>query len=147
MEQDGRLDLPPNGFAAKSAAWPPLSMATKSGARTADFPHTRAQLVREHLRQRRRREQFFRADVFADPVWDMMLDLYAAHYEGQKVSVTSLCIAAVVPGTTALRWIKMMTELGWLIRARDASDGRRIYVELSDDARGRLDAYFDGIES
>ena len=28
--------------------------------------------------------------------------------------MTSLCIAAAVPPTTALRWIKVMTEKGWL---------------------------------
>jgi hypothetical protein len=41
-------------------------------------------------------------DLFADPGWDILLDLYAARQEGKQVSVSSLCIAAAVPPTTAL---------------------------------------------
>src|SRR3546814_4705778 len=70
----------------------------------------RAKEVRRMLRQRRMREQYFPADMFADPAWDMLLDLYAARLDRQPVSVSSLCIAAAVPATTALRWIKTMTD-------------------------------------
>jgi DNA-binding MarR family transcriptional regulator len=103
----------------------------------------RARFVREHIRHRRLRDEHFRADYFADPVWDMLLDLYAAHYEGQPVAVSSLCIAAAVPATTALRWIKALTASGTFTRTRDDSDGRRVYVDLSEEARGKLDVYFD----
>lgn len=108
--------------------------------------HDRARRVREHIRQRKIRGDIFPADFFADPVWDMMLDLYAAHHEAQQVSVSSLCIAAAVPPTTALRWIKTLTADGWLIRTRDDHDGRRVYIDLSDEIRGKLDVYFDAIE-
>ena len=66
-------------------------------------PKARAHMVRNLIRHRRRREQLFGAEVFADPVWDILLDLYASHHEGKNVAVTSLCIAAAVPPTTALR--------------------------------------------
>lgn len=103
----------------------------------------RARFVREHIRQRRLRDELFVAEDFADPVWDMMLDLYAAAYEGQPVAVSSLCIAAAVPATTALRWIKTLTARGWFLRDRDTSDGRRVYIHLSDELRAKLDRYFD----
>lgn len=106
----------------------------------------RALFVRDHIRQRRMRADFFPSDVFADPVWDMLLDLYAAHYELKPVSVSSLCIAAAVPATTALRWIKTMSAHGWIVRARDDNDGRRVYVHLSEDARIKLDIYFDALQ-
>jgi DNA-binding MarR family transcriptional regulator len=102
-------------------------------------------MVRNLIRHRRRREQLFGAEVFADPVWDILLDLYASHHEGKNVAVTSLCIAAAVPPTTALRWIKVMTEKGWLVRTRDPADGRRVYVDLGADALARLDLYFAGL--
>jgi hypothetical protein len=104
-----------------------------------------ARYVREYIRQRRMRGDFFPLEFFADPVWDMMLDLYAAHYEGQQVSVSSLCIAAAVPSTTALRWIKTLTVCGWFVRTRDDHDGRRVYIDLSDEIRVKLDLYFDRI--
>ena len=109
------------------------------------FPSARARVARDTIRQRRKRDEYFPSELFADPGWDIMLDLYAAHYEGEAVSVSSLCIAASVPQTTALRWINMMTNDGWLVRRDDPTDRRRTYLKLSDEGRSRLDGYFDNL--
>jgi hypothetical protein len=98
--------------------------------------------VRRLLRQRRMREQFFPTDLFADPAWDMLLDLYAARLEGHMVAVSSLCIAAAVPATTALRWIKTMTDSGLFERQADPRDGRRIFIALAPAAADAMDRYF-----
>jgi len=107
------------------------------------FPEARARFVRKIIRRRRRRETLFRADLFADPAWDMLLDLYAATLENGSVSVTSLCIAAAVPATTALRWITALTDARLLERVADPQDGRRIFIRLGAEARQRMDRYFD----
>ncbi|MBA4747909.1 MAG: MarR family transcriptional regulator [Sphingopyxis sp.] len=103
--------------------------------------------VRRVLRQRRMREQFFPADLFADPAWDMLLDLYAAQLEGQPVAVSSLCIAAAVPATTALRWIKTMTDTGMFERRADPRDGRRIFIGLAPPAAQAMERYFAALET
>lgn len=113
--------------------------------RPASFPKARARFARETIRRRRKREEYFPPDLFADPCWDIMLDLYAAHYECETVSVSSLCIAAAVPQTTALRWIAALTNEGWLVRWADPADRRRAYIKLSDKTRKRMDAYFDDL--
>ncbi len=87
--------------------------------------------VRALIKARRLREQFFAADLFADPAWDMLLDLCAARIERTPVSVSSLCIAAAVPPTTALRTIRTMTECGLFVRVDDLADRRRVFIELS----------------
>lgn len=111
-------------------------------------PHSaRIQQIRSIVRMRRMREQFFPADLFADPAWDMLLDLYGAALERKPVSVSSLCIAAAVPATTALRWIRTMTEAGLLIRTADPLDGRRVFIALGEPARAGMDAYFAAIEA
>lgn len=102
--------------------------------------------VRELIKLRRLREQHFPQDLFADPAWDILLDLFAARLEGKSVSVSSLCIAAAVPPTTGLRWITTMTEQGALVRKQDPHDARRVFIGLSDDSEKRLTAYF-GIAS
>jgi hypothetical protein len=79
-------------------------------------------MLREIIKLRRMRERYFPPDLFADPAWDILLDLKAARQEGQHVSVSSLCIAAAVPPTTALRWITAMTESGMLVRRQDPAD-------------------------
>jgi hypothetical protein len=97
--------------------------------------------VRAIIRARRLRDQFLGADLFADPAWDMLLDLMAARLEGQRVPVSSLCMAAAVPPTTALRWIKVLSEQGIFVRTADPQDGRRIYIELADEVAAALEAY------
>lgn len=103
----------------------------------------KARRVRTEIRRRRSREQFFPSDLFADPAWDMLLDLYAARLEGQMVSVSSLCIAASVPATTALRWIKTLTDSGLFEREADEKDGRRIFIAMSDKAFSSMERYFE----
>lgn len=94
----------------------------------------RAEDIRAIIRLRRQRDRLFTGDMFADPAWDMMLDLMAARIERMRVAVSSLCIAAAVPATTALRWIKTLTDTGVFIRVADPTDRRRIFIELSDNA-------------
>lgn len=100
-----------------------------------------ARSLREIIRKRQVRKQFFPAELFADPAWDIMLDLAAARLEGKQVSVSSLCIAADVPTTTALRWIKGMTDAGMLARRSDPGDGRRSFIDLSDEAADAMERY------
>lgn len=104
-----------------------------------------AGLVRDTIRGRRMRAAHFAAELFADPAWDMLLDLFAAELEGRRVSVSSLCIAAAVPGTTALRWIGSMVDAGLFERYADPADRRRAFISLSDTARAGMEAYFDAI--
>jgi DNA-binding transcriptional ArsR family regulator len=106
-----------------------------------DGPKIDAGLIRSIIRARRLRDSYFKGEIFADPAWDMLLDLMAARLEKHRVAVSSLCIAAAVPPTTALRWIKTLTERGLLVRCADPADGRRVYIELSDEAARALTAY------
>jgi len=99
-------------------------------------------LVRSIIRQRSARLRYFPDDMFADPAWDMLLDLTAARAEHIRVSVTSLCIASGVPTTTALRWIAQMTQAGLVERVEDDTDRRRAFVQLTDRAADAMARYF-----
>jgi hypothetical protein len=99
-------------------------------------------LVRRIIRQRQLRARFFDPALFADPAWDMLLDLTAARAEHKRVSVTSLCIASGVPPTTALRWIGQLTAAGLLVRIADDTDRRRAFLALSDAAADAMARYF-----
>lgn len=107
-----------------------------------DAPPLSVDVVRSVIRARRLRSRFFHEDLFADPAWDMLLDLLQAELAQHRVPVSSLCIAAAVPATTALRWIKSMTDSGLFVRRADPHDGRRVFVELSPDASIALRGYF-----
>jgi hypothetical protein len=137
----------------RGEAWPPAQSA--AALRPMDYhampvpveddrriamepPPVTAVQLREVIRARRLREQYLPGDLFADPAWDMMLDLMAARLAGERVSVSSLCIAASVPPTTALRWIRQLTDRGLLTRDADPNDGRRIFIDLSDETADAL---------
>ena len=107
-----------------------------------EVPQVDGEKVRAVIRARRLRSRYFSEDIFADPAWDMLLDLLQAEIAQHRVPVSSLCIAAAVPATTALRWIRTMTEADLFRRRADPHDGRRIFVELSPSASKAMRQYF-----
>lgn len=107
-----------------------------------DVPPVDAETVRKVIRARRMRSRFFAEHLFADPAWDMLLDLLQAEVAQLRVPVSSLCIAAAVPATTALRWLKTMTEQGLFLRRADPHAGRRVFVELAPQTSNALRRYF-----
>lgn len=127
-----RSYTPPSGVVTQ-----PFTSVSASAAEAALDP----QSIRNLIRVRRLRDRFFEEELFADPAWDILLDLMASRLEGTKVSVSSLCIAAAVPATTALRWIKSMTDQGYLERRADPTDARRVYIHLSDDSAHKMAQY------
>ena len=116
-------------------------------ARAVQTPLPDPQMVRQIIANRQARARFFDPALFGDPAWDMLLDLTAAHGEGAQVSVTSLCIAAGVPATTALRWLTQMVETGIFVRVPDPADRRRAFIALSDKAIAAMSGYFASLRS
>ena len=101
-----------------------------------------ADAVREVIEARRKRERLFALDLFSDPAWDILLELFLGHLEQQRVPTTRLGQAAAVPPTTALRWIEKLEASGWIIRNADPLDGRRVFIELSPRGSEMMERYF-----
>lgn len=93
------------------------------------------------------RTRFFPGQLFADPAWDILLDLTRAKLEKQQVSVSSVCIAASVPMSTALRWVRQMIDAGLLLRWTDPKDRRRDLIALTDAATGHMRDYLSSVYS
>jgi DNA-binding MarR family transcriptional regulator len=108
----------------------------------ADVPPLSVDTVRSVIRARRLRARYFSEELFADPAWDMLLDLLQAELAQLRVPVSSLCIAAAVPATTALLWLKSLVSQGLFVRRADPHDGRRVFVELAPDTSHALRRYF-----
>lgn len=108
----------------------------------ADVPEVAPETVRAVIRARRLRSRYFSDELFADPAWDMLLDLLQAEIAHIRTPVSSLCIAAAVPATTALRWLKTLVQQGLFIRRADPHDGRRVFVELAPETSRQLRRYF-----
>ncbi len=101
--------------------------------------------VRAILKMRRVRDRFFDGELFADPAWDMLLELYASELGQQRLSVGCLCVGAAVPATTALRWISTLENKGLVERRADPLDARRFHLSLSTLGLKAMEGYFGSI--
>lgn len=95
------------------------------------------------LRKRLLRRQLLGSEeLFGEPAWDMLLDLFVHECEGKPVSMSSLCAAAAIPESSAMRLAQRLCDAGLLIRRPDPTDGRRSFMKLAPDVAHRLRAYF-----
>jgi len=129
-----------------SASFPsPANTEDTDAARTTtgqDHPIW-VELARQTYEDRRRRTKIFRSEeLFGEPAWDILLDLFIAAKERRRVSVTSACIGSAVPSTTALRWITILEKQELLVREADPGDARRVYVKLSAKGYAAMLEYF-----
>lgn len=98
--------------------------------------------VRSIQRARINRSRLFDPDLFADPAWDILLDLYASSLEQRRVSVAGLGAASGVPATTSLRWVTVLEERELIVRRTDPLDGRRVFVMLTAKGSSIMREYF-----
>lgn len=129
----------------------PLLSALRAVDQLAKVPTTPGKVseaeVRSILSLRRRRERFFDGELFADPAWDILLELYAADLGQRPLSVSSVCVGAAVPATTALRWIGVLQKNNLIERRADRLDGRRVFLVLSQSGKDAMDRFFRAVPS
>jgi hypothetical protein len=104
-----------------------------------------AGFARQILSARGRIGNYIDADLFADPARDILLDLFVAGEEGHRISISSCCIAAAVPPTTALRWIGMLKKRGLIEEAVDPADGRRKWLALTPAVHAAMRDYVNAV--
>ncbi|RYF02437.1 MAG: MarR family transcriptional regulator, partial [Oxalobacteraceae bacterium] len=94
-------------------------------------------------RERRRRDLELGEprELFGEPSWDILLDLFIARGRARPVSVSSACIASSTPQSTALRYVGVLEKVGLVQRAKDPRDARRQYLELTDIGLSKMTAY------
>lgn len=83
------------------------------------------------LTRRRLRQEHFGDDMYGEPAFDLLLDLFIQEIDGQNAYTTSLAVASGAPLTTALRQIAMLVDRGYVQRAPDPVDRRRVMVQLT----------------
>lgn len=106
-----------------------------------------ATTLRRIISSRALRSRHFPTDLFADPAWEILLDLTRAELEDQQVSVSSVCIAASVPMSTALRWVRQMTDAGLLRRWTDPRDRRRDLIALTPATSASMKDYLRAVHA
>ena len=135
----------PAAIPSTPAPAPALEKAPEPATRTGQ-ENRRLDILRALQQSRVARDKFFPKGLFEDPCWDMLLDLMANHLRGRRISVSSLCVASGVAQTTALRRISELNDRGLVRRIADERDGRRVFVELTEQGIAALSAYVEHIQ-
>lgn len=95
-------------------------------------------LIRRTIAFRNRRNEYLGSELFADPAWDIILELTLAKLQGEPVPVSSACAAAAVPFTTAYRYIGNLVDHRMVRRWKDPLDQRRVLLELENDTHSLM---------
>ena len=101
--------------------------------------------VQEELRRRAHRLNFVRAEILADPAWDILLTAYAFELVQRQPTASELSDRMNVPSTTAMRWLKVLEAEGLLERRVVAADRAEVMVSLTLRGIEAMDGYFAGI--
>ena len=107
--------------------------------------HPHLDFARTLYRQRRLRARHFAGSLFAEPMWDMLLDLFVADCERRRCTVKSVCIGADVPTSTALRHLRWLEEQAMVERLANPRDDRSTHVRLTAKALAAMENYLTEI--
>ena len=112
-------------------------------ARQKFSPLGRVALAKGELHRRRIRDKIFLpAEIFYDPAWDILLELYIADAEGAKLTASSVCIEARIPQTTIVRWLALLERINLVEQKPDHTDKRRKWLDLTKFGIELMDRYF-----
>ncbi|MCA1662150.1 MAG: winged helix DNA-binding protein [Novosphingobium sp.] len=98
-------------------------------------------LAKAQFDDRKSRSRYFRSDIFGEPAWAILLDLFIQQQVGKRVSVTAACIGSGVPTSSALRRLSLLVDEGLVEREGDPKDGRRSWLRLTPKATESMVEY------
>ncbi|WP_150126967.1 hypothetical protein [Sphingomonas panacis] len=81
----------------------------------------------------------------SNPLWDILLEIYLAEFEGRLVYQS--CLAPSAPPANPHRQSRRLAKLGVVERALDPMDNRRIKVTLTPEMRTVFDKLMDSLSS
>lgn len=80
-----------------------------------------AQLAGAILAFRRHRAQVLPSDIFGEPAWELMLDLFVADAHGHRLTGRAVANRSNIPGSVMSRWLKYLTAEGLLVGDGDGN--------------------------
>ncbi len=74
-----------------------------------------AQLAAAFLQFRRYRSKILPPEIFGEPAWELLLEIFIADANGLPMTGTIVAQRGGVPGAVLSRWLKHLTAAGLLI--------------------------------
>ena len=101
--------------------------------------------VQAAKRERARRQLYLPSDLFAEPAWDILLELYAFELVSRLVSESELAERIDAPGTTTARWMKLLEAEDLIARRVDPDHFREVRISLTPKGLTALGGYFSDV--
>lgn len=86
---------------------------------------------------RRGREAIFGKDLFSDPAWDILLELYAIKLASRSIALSDLALAIGTPYSRTIRWVSALEAWGFVERNHPAG-GQQSQIQLTTDGAFRM---------
>ncbi|QCB53332.1 hypothetical protein E5675_01990 [Sphingopyxis sp. PAMC25046] len=125
---------------------PSASFTLRSPGGPARIDHGDIALANARAAMRRRllRQQLIGTpELFGDPAWEMLIDLFVHECERKRLSISALCVTSSIPMSSALRLAQRLCDAGITRRVPDPIDGRRTFIRLDPVIAHRMRAYFE----
>ena len=106
------------------------------------FSAARLTFVNSEIKRRARRLNYLRADLLAEPAWDILLHVYSFELVQRRVTVSEVVELMNVPSTTSIRWMKVLEADGLVDRVIVAGDPAQVLVSLTVKGLEAMDGYF-----
>ena len=84
-------------------------------------------------------------ELFGEPAWDILLDLFIRQSKEEKVSVRAVSIKGERPATTALRWFLILEERGLIAKEPDPDDSSLAVLHFTATGYEAMLRYFEAI--
>jgi DNA-binding MarR family transcriptional regulator len=94
--------------------------------------HDLLRMARHARDSRKRIEPLFPKNLFRDSAWDMLLELFIATEQNERLCVKDLIQLSGDSSTSAIRRIDQLEGTGFLRRQVDGDDQRRVWVRLTE---------------
>lgn len=110
-------------------------------------PQVRLMQAKECGRRQDAKDQYFPPVIFSGAAWPLFLGLYSAKLEAREMSVDAVCACSKVVKSTALRWIDVLIDAGFVHRLDGNVDMRRANLDLTAKGIDAMDRMLDTIET
>lgn len=145
MENEDRPDGTRPGAHATPDGGPPEGLRTIFGS---PQDVRRLELTEDHIQSlllvRRARTSVFGNNLFSDPAWDILLELYGAFLAKRRVTLSELARVTETPARIAARWIQALEQSGNIsVDRSDQESPFLVYVKLSDEGAARMQRLAD----
>jgi DNA-binding MarR family transcriptional regulator len=88
---------------------------------------------------RRGRDAVLGPNLFSEPAWDALLELYAAKLGNRRISLSELSRAINIPPSTTMRWITVLEGRGLItVSTSDTGGSGPVWIDLTKDGASKI---------